>query len=280
MKGPIKNMTKNSKLALFFFVAMTAVSTVIRYFQSVLSIDAETGFYYEDSGFLGVLLYIVLGVTAVGLVLLAFLDRKKGSAAFTKKAELFTSKQNSISGVLFLIAGCGCFYSVISMFGGGLDPMSLIGSVIASAAFLRVGFIMLGNKTLKPACGYILLVLTVYYTVRSASLFMSTLIITRISESLIELLVYVSLVLFLLNLGRIYSRNETKLTRVKTIALGFICSSMCLSMSIARLIGVIAAPDVISPIFVSYPIEYFTIGILTAGTTILLYAKPSVISID
>lgn len=280
MKGSDNNMTKNSRLSVIFFAVMTVLLTAVRTLQLIFSVDYTTGFYKEDSGFLGILLYILFGVTAAGTLFLALFDKKKGGAAFTKTADLFTPKQNSVSGVLFLIAGCGCFYSVISMFGSGLDAMSLIGSVISSVAFIMTGFILIGNKRLKPACGYILLVLTVYYTIRSASLFMATLIITRISESLTELLVYVLLVLFLLNLGRIYSRNETGSTRTKTILFGFTCSAMAISMSAARLIALLAAPASADMAGVSYPIEFFAVGVLAAGATAVLFAKPSVTKID
>lgn len=280
MKGSVNNMSKNSKTALIFFIPMTVLCTIIRYFQLIVSIDHTTGFYYEDAGFLGIALYIALAVTAVGVLLFSLFDKKKNSSVFTKTVTQFTSAQTGIAGVLFLIAGCSCFYGVITMFSSGIEAMSFIGALAASICFVVIGFMLLGNKTIKPATGYIMLVLTIYYTVRAASLFMATLIITRISESLIELLVYVVFVLFLLSLGRIYSGNEAKSTRIKAILFGFSSGAMSLSMCVAKFAAILTAPAEISAQLTFPSLEYFAIGILSTGAIIMLFAKPSTVEID
>ena len=80
---------------------------------------------------------------------------------------------------------------VFSFKGFGID---FFGEAVIFAVFAAIGFILLGSKKIKPFVGYLMLLISISYTLKSASLFMGDTIITRVSDELLLLLSYVSAV--------------------------------------------------------------------------------------
>lgn len=238
-------MEKNSKLALWTLIPAAVLVLVCRVWQLVTCVDYDTGFFSDGSGFWGMSLYILLGVAALGLILAIIFDKKKSSSAFSKLACDLSPKQTAGLGFVFLAAAACFFYDIFRGFEGKID-LGLIGNGIMCAVLLAVAFILLGNKSVKPAAGYIMILPAVGYTIKSAALFISDTVVVRESAKLLVLLSYIAAVLFYLAFGRFLSANETKSTRAKVIFFAGAAFLLNVASVAAAIVTIIAGPSPIN----------------------------------
>lgn len=239
-------MTK-SRFTLYFFTLAVFGSIVLRFFQLTSAIDHSTGLFTKDSGFLGIALYIVFAVCAAGFIVFGIIDKKRSSVAFKKHARCITVSQQSVLGIAFLLCGCGVFTDAVKLYGEGFSANSamIICSFFGAAAFVGAGFFLMGSRRILPNTGYFLLVLSVFYTYKAANLFISHLIISRLSIYLIEMFAYIFTVLFLLSFGRFLSRGETKNNRLKLFLYAGATGILSGVSSVpAILVKIFAAPDI------------------------------------
>lgn len=226
-------MEKSTKLLPIISLCAAVIAVIFRSFQILVTVDYnEMGFFSTDAGFFSTYgFYLFLAVAAVVFIAAVFIDSKKVKSAFLSGRDALTPKQTAAMGVSFLIAACFKFYMVVFSFKGfGMD---FIGEGIIFIVFAAIGFILLGSRKVKAVTGYLMLLISVSYTLKAAALFMGDTVITRVSGELVLLLSYVSAVFFFLALGRYFSGNESKNSRHKLLifAACSACLSACASLS-------------------------------------------------
>lgn len=226
----------NSSKTFIFFIITSVACVAVRYMQLVSAIDFETGFYYNHAGFLGGLLYIIFAAGFVGIVAFSFIDKRKKHQFFVKKMSLIDETETVIISFMFILMGVVLIFGFVSIFGGRPAAIEVINGLIGITGFLAVGLLLYIRKRITALSGYLLLLPCIYYTVRAISVFMEHLVITRMSEYLIILLSDILLVFFFLGLGRIFSRNEGRFTRVRTAVCGFSAAALIFSETIAKII--------------------------------------------
>lgn len=266
-------MGKNSKILLIFTAVTAAVSVLFRVFQLLVAVDySEMGFFSPDAGFLASQgLYIIFAAGAVALTAGAVLDKRKGSSSFSVMPQAFDPKQTAVMGGAFLIGACLRLYDLVFNFGG--FSVDFFGEVIIFAVFTAIGFILLAHKALKPATGYLQLVISISYTVKAASLFMQDTIIVRVSDELILLLSYVASVLFFLALGRFISSNESKSSRFKLIVFAGASTILSLCASLPGHIALIIDSDYMKGHMEMHPISQLGTAIVAAAVLAVMYRK-------
>lgn len=266
-------MEKTTKLLPIAAVCAAVIAVIFRTFQLVVTVDYnEMGFFDTDAGFLPTYgFYLLLVIAAVVFVIAAFIDNKNMNTAFLSDKDALTSKHTAVFGISFLIAACLRFYMVVFSFKGfGID---FIGEGIIFLTFAIIGFVLLGSRRVRPSVGYLMLLISISYTLKSAALFMGDTVITRVSDELILLLSYVSAVFFFLSLGRYFSANESKRTRHKLLIFAAVsaCLSACASLSgyIALLIDGVYMKDHMD----QHPVSEIGTVIIAFAVIFVLYVK-------
>lgn len=230
------------KKSISFWVAVSAaiIAVIIRVYQLATAIDFTTGFYYGDSGITKYILYILFAVAIVAAVLGCIFDKKKGLNLFTKSADDFSPSQTLALGLAVLFGAVMSILEVVMSFDGKIT-LGIIGGTAVGIIYLIIAFLILSNKRIKRTSGFLMAFIAISYTVKSAGLFISDTVVTRVSEELLMLLTYIAAVFFFLACGRFFSRNEAKFSRPKlvfcTVALVVLSAASTLSKLVIYIIG-------------------------------------------
>lgn len=251
-------------------VTAVAAATIFRVFQLLFTVDyGEMGFYSAQAGFLPTYgFYLLLLILAAIFTAAVFIDSKKVNTAYKSDKNALTAKQTAALGIAFIIAACLNF----RLDGLGMD---FIAEVVLFIALAAIGFVILGNKKIKPLVGYLTLPVAVSYTLKSASLFMGDTIITRVSDELLLLLTYVSAVFFFLSLGRYFTDNESAGTRKKLMISASACACLSACTSLAGYIAFFINREYMSGRMEFHPVSEIGLLILAVTVVFALYGKKS-----
>lgn len=251
-------------------IVLSLIAVVFRTFQLLVTVDyTEMGFFNPDAGFFPCYgLYILFVLAAIILTVGAILDKKKNHEAFLCKAKALSPKQTGALGFSFVAAAALKLYDLVSDFKLSLD---YAGEVIIFAVFAIIGFMLLSKKTVPPSAGYLQLLISISFTVKSAVLFMQNTIIVRVSDELILLLSYIVSVLFFLALGRFLSDNETKHSRGKLFVCGGMAAVLSLCASLSGYIALIADNKYMSGKMTMHPLSQLGISVIAFTILIILY---------
>lgn len=266
-------MEKTTKLLPIASVCAAVIAVIFRVFQILVAVDYnEMGFFDPNAGFFATWgFYVFLIIAAAAFIFTAIKDNKNMNTAFLCDKNTLTPKQTAILGISFLIGACLKFYMLVFKFKGiGLD---FLGEGVIFLVFAAIGFVLLGSRKIKSGIGYLMLVISISYTLKAAALFMQDTIITRVSDELILLLSYVSAVFFFLSLGRFISSNEGKGTRHKLLI--FAAVSACLSScaSLAGCIAYLIDGDYMKEHMDIHPVSEIGVIILAFAVLFVLYGK-------
>ncbi|MGN0687283.1 MAG: hypothetical protein ACI4KA_04160 [Oscillospiraceae bacterium] len=228
-------MTKNSKLSLFAAIPAFIALFVIRLLLVTGGTDMETGFLYDENGFLiNFSYYGLLIITFVAMTALGILDRKNKSYYHTADISQVVDIKAVMLGFPLLIAGALTIYEGY-MQTQALTPSAylMFVSFILGTAMTIIAFIILYKKEFSPALGFSLVVPALYYTLRGIGVFLDRMAITTIPEYLIESLSYIGTALFFMQLAKLLSGNESKTTRTAVSVFGLTTGLMILSSAFA-----------------------------------------------
>lgn len=255
------------KTITFWIASIAAVLAVIlRVVQLSAAIDFETGFFYDSSSFVSMMLYILFGVCAVVLVAGIILDKKKKADAFEKTADSLTSRQTLILGVSVLVGALLTAYEVILHLGGELG-IAFFGELLVAIVYLVIAFTILSSKQIKKTSGYLMAVIAISYTLKAAGLFMGETVVTRLSEELLLLLTYIVAVFFFLCCGRFLSRNEAKFSRAKLVFFSAALLIISSTVTVSKFIAFAVAPSSVSAGMSGAPVS--EIGTLIVSACVL-----------
>ncbi len=266
-------MKNTKKILPIASLCAAAAATIFRVFQLLITVDYnEMGFYSSEAGFVTTHgFYLFLLMAAAVFIAAVFIDKKNANAAYIGGTGDLTSKQTAVLGLSFLAAACLKFYMLVFSFKGfGVD---FFGEAVIFAVFAAIGFILLGSKKIKPFVGYLMLLISISYTLKSASLFMGDTIITRVSDELLLLLSYVSAVFFFLSLGRYFSDNESKDTRKKLLFFASVSACLSACASLAGYIALIIDGAYMKEHMEQHPVSEIGIIIIAFTVIFTLYGK-------
>lgn len=253
-------------------VIAAAVAMIFRVFQLLVTVDySEMGFYSTDSGFVptwGLFVFMLLAL--IVFVVCVAKDNKNLSTAFVCTPVSLTPKQTALLGAAFLVGACLKFYMLAFDFSG--INLNFIGEALIFAVFAIIGFMLLGSRKLKPAVGYLMLIISISYTIKAAALFMQDTVITRVSDELILMLSYISAVFFFLSLGRFISLNEGKRTRHKLLIFGGVSAVLSACASLSGYIALLVDSQYMASHMALHPISEIGVLILSLMVIFILYS--------
>lgn len=253
-------------------VIAAAVAMIFRVFQLLVTVDySEMGFYSTDSGFIPTWgLFVFMLIALIVFVVCVVKDNKNLSTAFVCTPVSLTPKQTALLGVAFLVGACLKFYMIAFDFSG--INLNFIGEALIFAVFAIIGFMLLGSRKLKPAVGYLMLIISISYTIKAAALFMQDTVITRVSDELILMLSYISAVFFFLSLGRFISLNEGKRTRHKLLIFGGVSAVLSACASLSGYIALFVDSQYMASHMALHPISEIGVLILSLMVIFILYS--------
>ena len=236
------------------------ICAVVRFFQIVSITDTESGFFISGSELGGVLIYILLAVCAIVLVVLSIVGKNNNDAAFSVSSDGMGSNATRFLGASEMIGGILVGSRIFA--GGSDNTVITVLTVIAAAALIVSGFVLVGRIVPPTYTGHLKLAVAVYMFFRTASFFNADLIVLNHAENLIVLMAYVLATAFILSLARFYARIETVNSRIGEIILAlltFLASAVhVLSDLIAMTAGGAAAsafvslnPDICTALLIS-----------------------------
>ncbi|MBP5604656.1 MAG: hypothetical protein J6X60_03825 [Ruminiclostridium sp.] len=203
----------SGKIMLLISAVAVCVCGAVRFFQMESLTEPDTGFFYRDAGFGGIIIYILLAVFAVAIIALAFIGNARGESAYRvssdgmgKNATRFLGL-SEVAGALFI--GWSAFE--------GKEIMPTVTCVISAICLLISGFVLCGRIVPPTYTGYVKLPLAVCLFLRTALFFNSDLIVLNHAENLIILMSCISFTLFAAANGRFYARVETKRSRIAEV---------------------------------------------------------------
>ena len=254
-------------------IVAAVIAVIFRVFQILVVVDYyEMGFFRASAGFLPAGgLYLFLAVAAAALIIGAIVDKKLGSAAYTRPAASLTPKQTALLGAAFLAGACLRFYELVFRFDG--FGLSFIGEAVIFVLLTAIGFIILGSRKLKPIVGYLHIIICISCTLKAAALFMQDTIIIRVSDELLLLLSYVGSVLFFLALGRFIAGNESKLTRHKLLIFGGCTAVLALCSSLAGYIAFWVDPQYMAKHMSMHPLSETGTAVIAFAVIMIMYSR-------
>ena len=251
-------------------IIVSLAAVLLRVFQLLVVVDySEMGFFDMNAGFLPCYgLYILFILAAVILVIGAVSDKKKSHEAFRFKAKSLSPKQTSALGFSFVAAAALKLYDLVFGFKLSLD---YAGEAVIFVVFAVIGFILLSKKAVSPSAGYLQLLISISFTIKSAVLFMQDTIIVRVSDELILLMSYIMSVLFFLALGRFLSANESKHSRGKLFVCGGTAAILSLCASLSGYIALIVDNKYMSGKMTMHPLSQIGVSVIALTVIIVLY---------
>ena len=208
----------SGKLILIFAAVSAVICGVVRFFQIESLTDFENGFFLRGSETGGLLIYILLAVFAVILVVLAFLGKNKGEAAYFVSSDGMGDNATRILGLGDIV---GAFLIAAHILDGS-QMIMLLFNVAAAVILLISGYTLIMRIVPPTFTGHIRLVAAAYLFFRTAEVFNADLVVINHAENLIVLISYVLFTAFMAGEARFLSRIETKNTRVGEIILAFL----------------------------------------------------------
>ncbi len=237
------------------FAVSAALLTILRLFQIKTSVDASTGFY-NKTGFLVILFYVLLGISCLYMPFSAFVS------ADSKAVTLENKKSTSMFWITLVFSFLTFFDGVSSFIKSilGADNTQVVGSVFKSLMtsgaiplFLQSVFAVLSGiffielafsfKKGNGSAGKhrILALMPVgWIASRLLHLFVRKISFLRVSDLLLELLMCAFMVLFFMAFAQVSSNVYSTDSRWRLIGFGMPAALLSAIVSLPRLFYTIA----------------------------------------
>lgn len=266
-------MTKRLKTVPVAAALFTLIAAVFRIFQILVVIDYnEMGFFDPKTGFFACYgIYLIFVLAAAALIVGVIFDNRNMHDAYLADARSLTPKQTGALGVAFLAAGFLSLCGIIFGFKG--FSLNLAVDAVMLVMYVIIGFLMLGRKTVPSSTGYLHLIISIGFTVKSAALFMQDTVIVKVSDELILLLSYVVSVVFFLPLGRFLSENETKRTRGRLFVCGGMAAVLSVCASASGLIAYLIDSKYMEGRMDTHPISQLGVSLIAFTVIFILYSR-------
>ena len=219
---------------LLYMLIAAAALTAVRFFQYMSLMDFATGYYIDGAELGGALIYILLGVFAVGFAVLSAVSKKKGNTAFSVSSDGMGGNATRVLGFSEVIAAGLVLVPVFEQSFG----VQSVGMIVAGAALIISGFTLIGRIVPPIYIGHLHFLCAVYMLISSLEWFNTDLTVLVHSDNLIVLIAYVLNTAMLASIARFYLRFETKASRTReiiTAGIAFVASSAHIFPKLAAL---------------------------------------------
>ena len=252
IKGSMKNLKIDSALAVAF--VGTAAALGLRFYQAFSGlIDFETGFFTEDS-FTTILLYGVLGVTAVVVFMISLLAGKVPQ-------DKLPEKKNIGIAILSVVFAAGLVMSAVPLFEGFMEMSASYNSFLAEQT--KLSFLMKSGALPKLLEGVFAIISAVYFvflatkfaglgkinltklkvfslsplfwaTFRMIQRFTRTISFMNVSTLFLELFMIAFMMMFFMYFAQMSSEVNNRCTSYKVVSYGLIAGMFSAVVSLPK----------------------------------------------
>lgn len=222
----------------YIYCASVLLAVAIRIIQLQYVVDEVTGFYKSTSTLTKALpIIIIASIALIMLVTIIGSSRNiQGDTAirqnpFLADIDEIASESGFITGISSICISVLLAFEVVNLY-QGLTPMGnasmpyladlvyIIFTLLTAFIFMRLGIIGMRKMPISRNMGYSLLIPVIWLTIRSTVLFMDLIVITSVSQNLLQLLSTLGMLLFMISASRLFSGFEKRTTRLKLIIIG------------------------------------------------------------
>lgn len=221
----------------YVYFACVVLAVAIRIIQLQYVVDEITGFY-KNTSTLTKALPILIAASIVLIMLVTIIGRSRNMQSdSTIRQNPFLADIDEISNGNFVTGISSIFISVLLAFetvklyqgltGTGnatmpnvADFVYIIFTLLSAFVFMRLGIIGIRKMQISRNMGYLLLIPVIWLTIRSTVLFMDFIVITTVSQNLLQLLSTLGMLLFMTLAARFFSGFEKNNTRPMLVIIG------------------------------------------------------------
>lgn len=207
-------MSKNIKLSPICAGAAAVLLAAVRLIQLMTGVDVPSGLYTVGADFINILYGVLMVICAAGLAVTAYYDSKRYDADIFS----LSSKRQMLLGFFLILAGAAMAATLFGEMSDGIGFVQII-EIIGTVTLLAFGMTVITGGVKVYMC-LLAVLLVIVYILRCIFFYVSHPIITGIPQNLMIMAIYVLTLLFWINLGRIISGGEKRLTRTAVIASG------------------------------------------------------------
>ncbi len=207
-------MSKNIKLSPICALAAAVLLAAVRLIQLMTGVDVPSGLYTVGADFINILYGVLMVICAAGLAVTAYYDSKRYDADIFS----LSSKRQMLLGFFLILAGAAMAATLFGEMSDGIGFVQII-EIIGTVTLLAFGMTVITGGVKVYMC-LLAVLLVIVYILRCIFFYVSHPIITGMPQNLMIMTVYVLTLLFWINLGRIISGGEKRLTRTAVIASG------------------------------------------------------------
>lgn len=296
-----------NKIGLWLIVPGVILAFAARYAQICTGTDMTTGFLLDSNGFfMDLCFWGAVLLTLAGAVAAAAFDSRSGSAYYKTPVSSMTDGRAAAIGFALLLPALGALYEGWSRANIPEDRVIRSNGFITvidfvfGAAMLVIAFAVMYRKEFRPALGFSFVAAAVFYTLRGIGIFREKMAVTSVPEYLINCLSVICSGIFFMQLAKLLSGNEGKLTRAAMTSVGAASAAMILGNGLAVIAASLFGGSEVSSRIVASPYDaelmyqamqgdgaYFmvlmpaadlAVGVFIVVTLTALYMKPREIS--
>ena len=199
-------MRIDRRVVKYVYCASVLLAVAIRIIQLQYVIDEATGFYKSTSTLTKVLPIII--IASIALIMLVMIigrsrnvqtDTAVRQNPFLADIDEIANRGGFITGISSIFISVLLAFEVVKQY-QGLTPVAnapmpyfadlvyIIFTLLSAFIFMRLGIIGLRKMPISRNTGYSLLIPVIWLTIRSTVLFMDLIVITSVSQNLLQLL--------------------------------------------------------------------------------------------
>lgn len=220
-----------------YFISVL-VAVTVRIIQLQYVVEEITGFYKETSALTKVL-PIIIAASVFLIMFVTVIGRSKSTQSqscirenpFLADIDEIASKSNFMTGISSLFLSILLAFETVKLYQGlGIagnammphmaDFAYTVFTLISAFVFMRLAIISLRKMPITRNMGYLLLLPVIWLTIRSTVLFMDLIVITTVSQNLLQLLSTLGMLLFMTLTSRLFSGFEKSSTRPMLVIIG------------------------------------------------------------
>lgn len=210
---------------LFFFYAALPISIILRLIQLTFIVDSSTGFFKHEFTAFGIAILVIIFAVAIMFTVFAFLSHRSPE---------HPPISNPILNIVAIATAFGVFFETYILFlnSAVINFQTILlntTSLLAILFFLGFGFkgffnFNLPNFSYTFPCIYLIFKIMYEFTVVSA--------LAIISESILLIAAYCSLMVFFLQFAKLYNKADREDNFRKLLAAGLVTVLFCFVQSI------------------------------------------------
>lgn len=255
------------KLSLVGAILFTIILSVLRYFQISMGTELPSGFYMQGQEVFNVGFNVILAAVGICTVLAVVFELKEKYGNSKKKISIINKpvvgRAAAVVGVCFILSGASMSISVINGF-TSVITIDTVFSALSCVALIIGGISAFSTSKLSAPLTVTALITIITFLVKAVFYYLDNTVITVMPQKLMMMLYLVVSALFWINLGRMLSGGEKKLTRIAMMSAGFFCGITTFANSVSTIIFAAVNPEKWDMLTDLPDIEFMITGVTAA----------------